>query len=104
MGRFSHEATATHPATGIVYETEDAGHSALYRYVPIDPTNLAAGGVLEAMKLEGTTDTVAWTMGTSAAAEWVVVEKPRPGGSPDGSADPGTRGPPTRGGERWPGL
>ncbi len=76
MGRFSHEATATDPATGIVYETEDAGHSALYRYVPIDRTNLAAGGVLEAMKLRGTTDTVAWTTGTSAAAEWVVVEKP----------------------------
>ncbi len=76
MGRFSHEATATDPATGIVYETEDAGASALYRYVPVDPTNLAAGGVLEAMKLEGTTDTVAWTAGTSATAEWVVVDNP----------------------------
>lgn len=76
MGRFSHEATATDPATGIVYETEDAGNSALYRYVPVDPANLAAGGVLEAMKLEGTTDTVSWTMGMSAAAEWVVVENP----------------------------
>lgn len=68
MGRFSHEAAATDPATGIVYETEDARYSALYRYVPIDPTNLAAGGALEAMKLEGTTDTVTWTMGTTTRA------------------------------------
>jgi secreted PhoX family phosphatase len=29
MGRFSPEATATDPATGIVYETEDSGSSAL---------------------------------------------------------------------------
>ncbi len=76
MGRFSHEATATDPATGIVYETEDAGNSAFYRYVPVDPANLAAGGVLEAMVLEGTTDTIGWTMGMSAAAEWFVVENP----------------------------
>jgi uncharacterized protein len=46
MGRFSPEANATDPATGIVYETEDSGSSALYRHVPVDPANLAAGGVL----------------------------------------------------------
>ncbi|HET6952354.1 MAG TPA: alkaline phosphatase PhoX [Acidimicrobiales bacterium] len=76
MGRFSHEATATDPATGIVYETEDAGSSALYRYVPGDPANLAAGGLLEAMALAGTDTTVGWTTGTSAAAEWVTVDNP----------------------------
>jgi secreted PhoX family phosphatase len=76
MGRFSHEATATDPDTGIVYETEDAGSSALYRFVPANPANLAAGGVLEAMKLAGTTDTIDWTTGMSAAAEWVVVDNP----------------------------
>lgn len=76
MGRFSHEATATDPHTGIVYETEDAGSSALYRYVPKDPANLAAGGVLQAMRLEGTTDTGAWTTGTTARASWVTVDNP----------------------------
>lgn len=76
MGRFSHEATATDPATGIVYETEDSGNSALYRYVPVDPANLAAGGVLEAMTLEGTDTTAAWATGTSAAAGWVTVDNP----------------------------
>jgi secreted PhoX family phosphatase len=76
MGRFSHEATATDPATGIVYETEDAGNSALYRYVPVDPANLAAGGVLQAMVLDGTVDTRLWDTGASASADWVVVDTP----------------------------
>jgi secreted PhoX family phosphatase len=35
MGRFSHEAVAVDPRTGIVYETEDAGNnSGLYRFLP----------------------------------------------------------------------
>jgi secreted PhoX family phosphatase len=76
MGRFSHEANATDPATGIVYETEDSGSSALYRYVPNDRDNLAAGGRLEAMALDGTTDTRLWATGESAAASWVVVDTP----------------------------
>jgi hypothetical protein len=76
MGRFSHEATATDPATGIVYETEDGGSSALYRYVPVDTSNLAAGGRLEAMRLNGTTDTIGWVTGQSAAADWVTVDNP----------------------------
>jgi uncharacterized protein len=76
MGRFSHEANATDPATGIVYETEDSGSSALYRYVPDDPADLAAGGVLQAMCLDGTTDTRLWATGDSAAASWVVVDSP----------------------------
>lgn len=33
-GRFSHEAVAVDPFTSIVYETEDAGESAFYKYVP----------------------------------------------------------------------
>ena len=77
MGRFSHEATATDPATGIVYETEDAGNSAFYRFRPNSADDLAAGGVLEAMRLAGTTDTRLWTTGTSAPVEaWVTVGNP----------------------------
>jgi secreted PhoX family phosphatase len=76
MGRFSHEATATDPSTGIVYETEDDGSSAFYRYIPTDPSNLAAGGRLEAMVLEGTTDTINWTTGVHAKASWVTVDNP----------------------------
>jgi hypothetical protein len=77
MGRFSHEATATDPSTGIVYLTEDAGSSALYRFRPAQRDNLAAGGVLEAMKLAGTADTRPWPTGMSAPVEsWVVVDNP----------------------------
>ena len=77
MGRFSHEATATDPTTGIVYETEDSGSSAFYRFRPNSADHLAAGGVLEAMKLAGTADTRLWTTGMSAPVEaWVTVDNP----------------------------
>lgn len=33
-GRFVHEAGAVDPSTGILYETEDLGVSAIYKYVP----------------------------------------------------------------------
>lgn len=78
MGRFNHEATATDPATGFVYQTEDRGDSVLYRFRPNDPVNLGAGGVLEAMALAGTTDTRQWVTGQSDTASWVVVDDPDP--------------------------
>ena len=39
MGRFSHEAAAVDPETGIVCLTEDATPSGLYRFVPDVPEN-----------------------------------------------------------------
>jgi secreted PhoX family phosphatase len=53
MGRFSHEAVAVDPATGYVYETEDAGDSGFYRFVPATPGQLSDGGELFAMKVKG---------------------------------------------------
>ena len=50
MGRFAHEAVAVDPATGIIYETEDAGSaqgSGFYRFVPNNPSNPYAGGTLQ---------------------------------------------------------
>jgi uncharacterized protein len=45
MGRFAHEAVAVDPATGYVYETEDAGNtSGFYRYRPDHPGLLEQGG------------------------------------------------------------
>jgi uncharacterized protein len=77
MGRFSHEATAMHPATRIVYETEDRGDSAFYRFIPNTPGNLQAGR-LQALRfknagLQDTSNTngVQITVGTSYAVEWV---------------------------------
>lgn len=79
MGRFSHEAVALDPATGVVYLTEDAGSSAFYRFTPDRPGDLTRGR-LEAMKLEGTGTTADWTTGRSAhVAEWVLIEEPDPG-------------------------
>lgn len=76
MGRFSHEAVAVDPATGIVYLTEDSGSSALYRFTPTTPGDLTAGK-LEAMVLEGTADTKPWTTGMQAnVAKWVTVDNP----------------------------
>lgn len=78
MGRFNHEATATDPTTGFVYQTEDAGDSVLYRFLPNDADNLAAGGVLEAMVLAEAIDTSQWVTGQSETATWVVVDEPDP--------------------------
>ncbi|GGD77641.1 alkaline phosphatase PhoX [Lacimicrobium alkaliphilum] len=55
MGRFVHEAVAVDPATGYVYETEDSGQSAFYKFVPEGEWgNLRAGGKLYAMVLDNT--------------------------------------------------
>ncbi len=62
MGRFNHEATATDPATGIVYLTEDRHDGLLYRYLPNDPADMAAGGKLQVLMVAGgpSTDTRNW--------------------------------------------
>jgi secreted PhoX family phosphatase len=53
MGRFNHEAAAVDPSTGIVYETEDRGDAAFFRFLPNQNANLQAGGVLQALKIKG---------------------------------------------------
>ena len=52
MGRFVHEAVAVDPATGIVYETEDAGTAGLYRFIPKTPGRLLDGGRLEMLAID----------------------------------------------------
>ncbi|MCC5021655.1 MAG: DUF839 domain-containing protein [Candidatus Synoicihabitans palmerolidicus] len=53
MGRFRHEAVAVDPRSGVVYETEALGDGLLYRFMPKEPGNLAAGGKLQAMSVQG---------------------------------------------------
>ena len=56
MGRFSHEAAATDPRTGVVYETEDPGSgrgAGFYRFLPRDPRRLSAGGKLQILGIKG---------------------------------------------------
>jgi uncharacterized protein len=56
MGRFAHEAAATDPRTGVVYETEDPGSgrgAGFYRFIPKNPRRLAAGGRLQILGIRG---------------------------------------------------
>ena len=57
LGRFSHEAVAVDPRTGVLYLTEDDGPSFLYRYLPRDrrrrPGALQQGGRLQALAAVG---------------------------------------------------
>ncbi|WOK09168.1 DUF839 domain-containing protein [Imperialibacter roseus] len=49
MGRFNHEAVAVDPQTGIIYQTEDASDSLIYRFIPENPEDLHKGGKLQAL-------------------------------------------------------
>lgn len=80
MGRFSHEAVAIDPATGYVYETEDAGASSgFYRFVPSTPGQLANGGELSMLKVKGV-DLVnlgaSYAHGATFDVEWVPIPLP----------------------------
>ena len=52
MGRFRHEAIATDPKTGYIYQTEDQLNSCIYRFRPNKAGNLQAGGTLEALMIK----------------------------------------------------
>lgn len=60
MGRFNHEAACVDPETGIVYQTEDRNEGVLYRFLPNTRGKLADGGKLQAMVVEGLSDTRNW--------------------------------------------
>ena len=82
MGRFNHEATATDPRTGIVYQTEDEGDSLFYRFLPAAPGELVKGGKLQVLAIRGApqADTRNWSeagvypMGASWEVDWLDIE------------------------------
>ena len=82
-GRFSHEAVAW--LRGVLYETEDRGDAAFYRFIP-DRTpreygDLAAfGGRLQALVVRGRPNFDANTAnpGESYPVEWVTIDEPDP--------------------------
>ena len=80
MGRCSHEAVAVDPATGYVYETEDAGNSSgFYRFVPHVAGELASGGELFMLRVKGVHQanlTGAFANGATFDVEWVRVMTP----------------------------
>lgn len=79
MGRFNHEAACVDPATGIVYLTEDRGNSLFYRFLPNHPGQLARGGTLQALVLDGVRDTsnrpsIAMRAGHPVAGHWITLD------------------------------
>jgi uncharacterized protein len=79
MGRFVHEAVAIDPASGIVYETEDARRAGLYRFLPKDRERLAEGGALEMLAMAGKPrfDTrKSQRVGMTYSIAWVPIEQP----------------------------
>jgi secreted PhoX family phosphatase len=79
MGRFSHEALAVDPATGYVYETEDAGNSGFYRFVPNTPGQMSDGGALFALKVQGVNVAnlgANLPNGVTYNVEWVPIATP----------------------------
>lgn len=81
MGRFLHEAVAVDPATGYVYETEDANDaSGFYRFVPNQPGHLAGGGRLYMLAVRGQFQANMITGQTSQPrdVDWVEIADPDP--------------------------
>ena len=79
MGRFVHEAVAVDPATGIVYETEDAVRAGLYRFLPAIPGSLHQGGRLQMLAVGGQTRAdlrASQRVGQDLGIYWVDIERP----------------------------
>lgn len=106
LGRFSHEAVAVDPRTGIVYLTEDdRNKSGLYRFIPNDRRgrngSLENGGRLQAARVRGrrNVDLTIAGIGDEYALEWVDIPDPdldtitAPAGFPDVSAGDTLSGP-----------
>ncbi|MGB5713862.1 MAG: alkaline phosphatase PhoX, partial [Waterburya sp.] len=77
MGRFRHEAIATDPKTGYIYQTEDQFHSCIYRFRPDQIANLLAGGTLEALMIKDVprVDTgTNFPIGKPLKVTWVQLE------------------------------
>jgi secreted PhoX family phosphatase len=70
MGRFNHEAACVDPTSGIVYQTEDRDDGLLYRFIPNVRGQLAAGGRLQALALDGQSESRNWSGVAIAPQSW----------------------------------
>jgi uncharacterized protein len=85
MGRFSHEAVAVDPVTGIVYETEDNTPAGFYRFVPNNPARLSEGGQLQTLRVRGERQidlSQGIAVGMKFRVTWVDIDNPRQAHTP----------------------
>ena len=80
LGRFNHEAACVDPKTGTVYLTEDRDDGVLYRFLPEQWGSLHRGGQLQAMAVEGVTDTRNWytrsiRSGEALKVRWIDLDQ-----------------------------
>jgi secreted PhoX family phosphatase len=81
MGRFRHEAISVDVNTGYIYQTEDQNDSCFYRFRPHQTGNLKAGGILEALIIDGmpTIDTsLNFPLNQTKKVKWVQIENVDP--------------------------
>ena len=94
MGRFTHEAAAVDPMTGIVYLTEDNGDSGFYRFLPNVPGKLVEGGRLQmlAVRRPNYDTKTGQTLRRALPCVWVDIPDPDPAdaaSNPDAVYDQG---------------
>ncbi|MEM7457018.1 MAG: alkaline phosphatase PhoX [Planctomycetota bacterium] len=83
MGRFVHEAVCVDSESGIVYLTEDRDPSGFYRYVPVEPGNLAAGGELQIAEVVGQEDLRGgFENGSKFGINWHTIPDPSVASTP----------------------
>lgn len=88
MGRFQHEAIAVDPRSGIVYLTEDRLTAGFYRFVPLKPGQLAAGGRLQMLAVKDRPNLITARQqepGVAHPVTWVDITDPDP---PETGLDP----------------
>ena len=77
MGRFTHEAIAFDPASGVIYMTEDRPQAGFYRFRPAERRDLQAGGTVQMLRAKGTQDLVRGLKGGQTfEVSWVDIEDP----------------------------
>jgi secreted PhoX family phosphatase len=79
LGRFSHEAIMVDPDSGIIYETEDAGNSGLFKFVPYRVGQPEQGGRLFMLAIRGKANLdlgKAYPIGSRWSVRWVPIEDP----------------------------
>lgn len=80
MGRYSHEAVAVHPRTGVVYLTEDDTPAGFYRFIPKRRHTLSAGGKLQMLVIKtddgSSYSTYGDPTGTEYETDWVTIDNP----------------------------